>query len=88
MIMVHKYQVFLGTFTIRIPRDGQVLTIKTQDGTMRMWVLVDDENPCENRHFIGIGTGQPVSVSGFEYITTIFEHGGAYVWHFFEVHGD
>jgi hypothetical protein len=85
---VWKFEVpFPGTdvFEIEIPKGAKILTVQLQDGSPKIWVLVDTFNVDVSRKFKVVGTGYKIRDKIIEYIGTfqIVEYG--LVYHLFEV---
>lgn len=71
---VWKYTLdLLRSNTIEIPKDGKVLTVGEQQGTLCIWVKVDDSLEKEQRIFKIFGTGHliPDYGSNLQYINSV-----------------
>ena len=71
---------------LEMPEQAQILTVQVQAGTACIWALVSP-NPhriAAKRWFRIYGTGHPVDEPG-QYVGTFQLHGGALVFHLFEV---
>jgi hypothetical protein len=85
---IWKYPLVGGTTELKIPHEGAVLAVQTQDETPWMWVLVDPDAPLGTRRFRVFGTGQPIDLAdedeylGWAYIGTF--QSPPFVWHVFE----
>lgn len=74
---IYKYK--LGT-TVKLPKDARILYCNTQDSALHVWALVDPEETVMDTYEVAvIGTGQPFTPNGWDYITTVID--GAFVWH-------
>jgi len=83
MKTIWKYSLEVGSNTIRMHDDAEVLCVREQDGKPCIWVLVDDDNGIVDRSFLVVGTGQEFNVLDREdYLGTAFC--GPFVWHVFE----
>ena len=75
-----------GLFTLEMPANAQILTVQTQNEQGCIWALVDVDAPYEHRVFNIFGTGHDITDdSNIGYIGTYQQHGGALVFHLFEV---
>jgi len=80
---------------LEIPKDAEILCVKTQRGNIRLWAMVDPEKPVEPVTIVCRGTGHDIDDSlKFQYIDTVLVHqclgGGkilpdAFVFHFFKL---
>ncbi len=86
---IFKYPLSLtDTQRVTLPVGSQVLTVQSQGGSLQLWAIVPTNvTASEDVEVRVYGTGMPVDVAGFRYLTTIQQGGGALVWHFF-VRGD
>lgn len=85
---IWKYAVSLDDdVRIDMPLGAQPLTVQTQDGGPTLWALVDPSMPVASYGFRVFGTGQimPNDVDVDQYIGTFQLHGGALVFHLFQV---
>lgn len=83
---VWKYRVpELQRFSLRMPIGARPLTVQVQGPDVQMWALVDPDAPAESREFVVVGTGfEPMTDVG-QHVGTFQLHGGALVFHVFEV---
>lgn len=72
-------------YEIMIPKNGDVLAIRTQHDKPAMWVQVDPEEPKEIRKFIIVGTGHSIPDGTKSYLGMFFLNSGNYVGHIYEV---
>lgn len=100
MNTIYKYDLNITDRQIlQLPVDAQILSIQQQnttpvygaDGrpvlnnTLQLWALVDPDAALEQRHFIIVGTGNPMPDGAAGYhLATVVTAGGALVWHIFE----
>lgn len=86
MKTVYKYRLDMAFphQVISMDEGAQMLTVQIQDGIPHLWALVDPTRPHVIRTVSIIGTGQPMPDDGV-YISTFQMHGGALVFHAFEV---
>jgi hypothetical protein len=76
--------------TVMIPAGAKLLDVQVQKGPMQehcaqLWALCDENAPKEQRHIAIYGTGNPMPDEPGDYIATFQMHGGALVFHAFEV---
>lgn len=86
---IYKYQ--LGTIVIieeeikvDMPVGARVLHVQSQKDIPYVWALVDPSAELKEHYFYIAFTGEDVPNEG-EYLGTIFQFDGTYVWHVFEV---
>ena len=87
MKTIYKYdlQVGAGEFTTLLPKDAEILSVQTQYGNPKLWVIVDpDTGLHEERRIVVIGTGWgvPDGMGRSEYVGTYQTEDG-FVWHVF-----
>jgi hypothetical protein len=70
-----------------IPKGAKLLSVQMQGDTPQLWVLCDEKADKERRHIAIYGTGTPLPDEPGEFISTFQLHGGALVFHAFEVFG-
>jgi hypothetical protein len=72
-----------GEFLVEMPRNADILCVKVQDGTARVWAIVEDDAKAEMRRVVVVGTGWPLpaDMGRGEYIGTYQTDG--FVWHVF-----
>lgn len=91
MMQVWKYELRIEDFqTIGIPHGYTLLSVQVQDGTPCLWAKVHpghDKVPVQIRI---AGTGHDLMDSGdtMRYIDTFQMHGGAPIFHVFEIPAD
>lgn len=91
MKTIWKYKLpYEQEFAIAIPRGAEILIVETQYGhpqsqAMTMWVLVDPQQPTEQRHFRLGGTGGPLPDDPGTYLGTCKLNADTLVFHIFEV---
>lgn len=71
--------------TVEMPAAAKLLTVQLQGGMPQVWALCDERAPKEPRHIAIYGTGNPMPDEPGDYIATFQMHGGALVFHAFEV---
>jgi len=69
-----------------MPRDAKILHVRSQKNIPCLWALVDPLADVERRLFCLAATGE--SLPEGEYLGTVFQYNGAYVWHVLEVTDD
>lgn len=56
--VIYKYQMPVKEkFTMKLPKDAQILRVADQDGMFWLWAVVDTRKPDEERHFVAIKCG-------------------------------
>lgn len=72
--------------TLKLPCGANILTVQEQGFSICLWVAVNpDEKRMVDRIFHIVGTGQKAqSLGDMNYITTLQQENGAFVWHVFE----
>lgn len=74
-------------FTLRLPKDAEVLTVQAQRDRACLWALCDPEAEKEDRTFACWGTGHQHFLNGRSpgrYVGTFQLMSGALVFHLFE----
>jgi hypothetical protein len=71
--------------TITMPRNAQLLTVQTQEGSLVLWALVRPEETGVGREIAIYGTGNPMPPYPGEYVATFSSHSNALVWHVFDL---
>lgn len=87
-LTVYKYEVPLtDEFALDLPMAAQVLSFQSQHEKPCLWALVDPERIPLKRHFRLAGTGHPLKHDerSLRFVGTAQFHGGALVFHLFEV---
>ena len=90
-MIVYKYELPLGDLdennqiVVRMPAGAQLLDVQVQNGSPVIWALVDTSRRLEPRTFEIVGTGHTLSTPPYRHIATFQMHGGALVFHAFEV---
>ena len=84
---IHKYPIpSSDEFILIIPEQSTIMHVGLHQLEMFLWAMVDTEAPPEERTFRLVGTGHTVpDDKNLDYIGTITNHEGVYVWHIFEV---
>ena len=70
---------------VEMPDSAKLLTVQLQGGMPQLWALCDENAPKEPRRIAIYGTGNQMPDEPGEYIATFQLHGGALVFHAFEV---
>ena len=73
------------TQEIAMPGGAELLAVQMQNDTPTLWARVDTVEPYAPRRIVIVGTGNPGWNGVGEYIGTFQMHGGALVFHAFEV---
>lgn len=71
--------------TIEVPAGAKLLDVQIQCDMPQLWALCDESAPKEPRRIAIYGTGNPMPDEPGEYIATFQMHGGALVFHAFEL---
>jgi hypothetical protein len=83
MRTVYKYKLDLGTTTVELPENAEILTVgKEPRGNYSLWAIVDTTAPLVKKEFIILGTGHEIPNNAW-YIKSFRD--GAFVWHVFEL---
>ena len=56
-IVIYKYQVKPGEFSVAMPRASTVVSVQMQGDDPQMWVIVDPGSPVMMRRFKVVATG-------------------------------
>ena len=82
---IYKYPIPIQDYIkIDLPKNAEVLCVKTQNGEPYIWVLVDTDEEKETRDFRLFGTGNYFDLSEYKYIGTFLIYDDLLVWHLFE----
>lgn len=87
MKIVYKYPVIGVMGHIEMPKGSKILHVGFQNRELFVWALVDvSEAETETRCFRLVATGGIIHTSEIkQFIGTVFENYGGYVWHVFEI---
>lgn len=88
MKTIYKYQLQITDMqSLKIPANGEILSLQIQHEVPCLWVEVDTNSPDEERNFQFIGTGHPIDPSGAErcFIGNVQLNAGLLVFHLFEL---
>jgi hypothetical protein len=75
---------------VTMPAGSNILTVQEQAGGLQLWAIVDPDAEREERLIEIVGTGNTMvdiekeDLARF-HIATVQVHGGAVVWHVFEL---
>lgn len=84
MRKIYKYQIpNYGFSNVQMPVGAKIVAVQPQRGYAMMWAEVDPDAPTEERKFLIVGTGQPLTEDAKTYVGTI-QDGGGFVWHVYE----
>lgn len=81
-MIIFKYDV-TNSFTLDLPQGSTFLKAGTQNGEMRMWVLLDSKAEKKPTHFRLVPTGVEFNSDGLDFLSTIKK--GVFIYHLFEV---
>lgn len=77
------------TQTLELPQGAGILTVQVQGDMPQLWALCNENATTKERRHIAIyGTGNPMPDEPGDYLATFQMHGGALVFHAFEVDDD
>jgi hypothetical protein len=83
MRTVYKYQLDLGTVTIELPENAEIITVgKDPHGKYSLWAIVNTEAVKVKKNFKILGTGHEVPNNAW-YIDSFMDD--MFVWHVFEL---
>ena len=85
---IWKFDVPLGDFKLSMPKGAEILTFQTQRDIPRIWALIDWDvagAAREIREFTLQGTGMGFNFDKGNYIGTIQQQDGSFIWHLFEI---
>lgn len=75
--------------TLELPVGAGILSVQVQGDMPQLWALCDNATVLkEKRHIAIYGTGNQMPDEPGDYIATFQMHGGALVFHAFEVDDD
>jgi hypothetical protein len=86
MRVIYKYAIpAADSFQIDLPQSAKILTVQVQCDGVKIWAVVNPEEPKRTRHFQLVPTGVPF----FDGATTVYVgtfqlQDGALVFHLFE----
>jgi len=85
---IWKYQIGTevitdSTIEIEMPKAAKIIHVQAQREIPCLWAFVDPTAELVTRYFYIAATGEDVQEGG-QYIGTVFQYGGDYVWHIFE----
>lgn len=87
-LIIYKYDVTPGEFTLELPWKAQILCVQVQNNTPRLWVqFASGSTPCIERYFRCVPTGVEFNDNPncyCDYIGTFQIDSGALVFHLFE----
>lgn len=89
-LTIYKYPIFgravlQRDFAIDMPEDARILCVQVQNGAPCIWAMVDPSLPMQPRHFVLVGTGQPLGgANSGGYVGSFQLEYGVYVFHLFE----
>lgn len=83
MTKVFKYSIGLTDYqTIMLPMGAKIVDVSFQEGNLRLWAIVDDEQNSDQIVEVWIhGTGHEVTAPEGTYFKSV--HHGGFVWHVF-----
>lgn len=59
--VIYKYQMpVLERFTMRLPKDAEIIRMEDQGGMFWLWAVVDTNAPLEDRYFHAYKTGAEI----------------------------
>ncbi len=86
--VIWKYEIGIGDGIqiVDMPFGARVMTAQMQVSTLCLWAMVEPSERLTRRTFIVYGTGHRIGDDdALTYVGTVQVHGGALVFHVFEV---
>lgn len=74
-----------GMQEVEMPKGAKIISTGTQAEVVCLWAIVDPEAEKEKREIAIVGTGHQMPDRALSFIGTTQMHGGALIWHVFEV---
>ena len=71
-------------FELRMPAKAEILDVQAQRNIPCIWYTCDPDNDNENRKFLLVGTGHPMTHEKVSYIGSFQLFDGDLVFHLFE----
>lgn len=68
---------------VMMPRVSRILALQNQGGIPTIWAEVDPESPAITATVTLVGTGREVPADSGDYVGTVQEQGGMFIWHFY-----
>lgn len=69
--------------TVAMPKGATILHVRSQRDVPCIWALIDPNAETEMRQFYIAATGEATPKG--QYLGTVFQYDGIYVWHVFEL---
>jgi hypothetical protein len=83
--VIYKYTIHQNIHEhLEMPKGAEILHSHMLHGELRLWALVDPDQPIEGRVFRIFVTGEKTNFSRHKYIDTFIAHDGNFVGHLFE----
>ena len=84
---IYKYPVpITDSFILEMPLEAKLLSFQMQNDIPSLWAAVWENSSLEDRKFRVVGTGHDIDMDTVkQFIGTIQQMGGRFVWHLFEV---
>lgn len=79
--VIHKYDVGFRLRRVMMPAGADIVHFAVQNGTLRIWAVVEPTSGMEDRILGVVGTGHAFPARARHVATTI---DGAFVWHLVE----
>lgn len=79
---IYKYPLPSFDCIIEMPRNAKIKCAGNQNGNIVLWAMINELDEISKRRFKVFPTG--ADIEG-EYIGTVLQVGGAFVWHVFEI---
>jgi hypothetical protein len=84
MNRIFKYSLSIASEqTIEIPKGSKILHVDCQNNTPCLWALINDTNPTVLMTIRIVGTGHECPHAIEDYIGSVQQFNGSYVWHIF-----
>ncbi len=82
---IYKYKLeLIGSQSITMPVNAEILSIQYQSENLCLWAMFDDDElKTEARIFVIVGTWYQFDCEGLNFLATV-QQDGVFVWHIFE----
>lgn len=81
---IYKYDINIGSGTVHLPSQAEILSVGVQYGQLVCWALVQPSDRLEERRLIIEGTGREAPSLRGRFLGTHLLEGGALVLHVWE----
>lgn len=80
---IYKYPLPSFDCIIEMPRNAEIKYVGNQNGNIVLWAMINELDEISKRCFKVFPTGANIDTGN--YIGTVLQVGGAFVWHVFEI---